>query len=222
VVVYDRLVGAEIVDYARRDAERVDVGKAPGAATMGQDEINALVARHAQAGKRVVRLKGGDPFIFGRGGEELDYLHARGIRTEIVPGITAATGCAAAAGIPLTHRDHAGAVTFVTGHAKDGGDEPDWGALAAPGRTLVVYMGVRSAGRIARRLMDHGLAGSTPASVIENGTTAAQRIVPSRLDSLDADMTAAGVAPPALLVIGEVAAYGGTTAAEAPPRAVAV
>jgi uroporphyrin-III C-methyltransferase/precorrin-2 dehydrogenase/sirohydrochlorin ferrochelatase len=223
VIVYDRLVGDGIVDYARRDAERIYVGKTPGAKAATQAEINALLAEYALAGKRVVRLKGGDPFIFGRGGEEMEYLHARGIRAEIVPGITAATGCAAAAGIPLTHRDHAKAVTFVTGHAQDGADEPDWPALATPGQTLVIYMGVRTAGRIADRLIDHGLAGSTPASVIENGTKSTQRVVATSLERLESDIRAHGISAPALLVVGEVAAYASTTASAAEPaRALAI
>lgn len=221
VVVHDRLVSDEIMDYIRPEAERVYVGKAPGAPAMGQAEINALIADRALAGKRVVRLKGGDPFVFGRGGEEMDYLRARGIRTEIVPGITAATGCAAAAGIPLTHRDHASAVTFATGHAKADADDPDWAALAAPGQTLVIYMGVRAAGRIARRLMANGLDGATPVGVVENGTTTAQRVLTSRLDSLEADMDAGAVAPPALLIVGQVAAYADAAAEASHARAEA-
>jgi len=205
VVLYDKLVGPEIVDYARRDALRVYVGKSKADHAMSQDAINALMAEHALAGRRVVRLKGGDPFIFGRGGEELDYLQRRGIAVEVVPGVTAAAGCAAAAGIPLTLRGTALAVTFITGHARDGEPDLDWASLAAGKQTLAVYMGVSTAGTVARRLIEHGLAAGTPVAVIENGTRPEQRVVTGRLEELDSRLRDAGISGPALIIIGEVA-----------------
>ncbi len=205
VVLYDKLVGPEIVDYARRDAERIYVGKTKVCHSKTQDEINALMAEHALAGRRVVRLKGGDPFIFGRGGEEMDYLKARGIAVEVVPGVTAAAGCAAAAGIPLTLRGTALAVTFLTGHARDGEPDLDWAALAGGKQTLAVYMGVTTAETVARRLIEHGLAAATPVAVIENGTRPEQRVVTGRLKELSGRLQDAGITGPALIIIGEVA-----------------
>jgi uroporphyrin-III C-methyltransferase/precorrin-2 dehydrogenase/sirohydrochlorin ferrochelatase len=205
VVLYDKLVGPEIVDYARRDAERIYVGKSKANHAKSQDEINALMAKHALAGKRVVRLKGGDPFIFGRGGEEMDYLQDRGIAVEVVPGVTAAAGCAAAAGIPLTLRGTALAVTFLTGHAKDGEPDLDWASLAAGKQTLAVYMGVSTAATVAQRLIEHGLATGTPVAVIENGTRPEQKVITARLDELAGRLQDAGIAGPALIIIGEVA-----------------
>ncbi len=151
VVVYDRLVAPEILNYLRRDAERITFGKAKGAHAKTQDQINALLCARARAGQRVLRLKGGDPLVFGRGGEELEYLRRHGVRVEVVPGVTAATACAAALGVPLTHRDHASALTLVTGHGRDGEPELDWPALAGQHQTLAIYMGVGAAGRIAAR-----------------------------------------------------------------------
>ena len=230
VVLYDKLVGPEIVDYARRDAERIYVGKSKANHAKTQDEINALMAEHALAGRRVVRLKGGDPFIFGRGGEEMDYLQARGIAVEVVPGVTAAAGCAAAAGIPLTLRGTALAVTFLTGHAKDGEPELDWASLAAGKQTLAVYMGVSTAGTVAQRLIEHGLSAATPVAVIENGTRPEQKVVTARLEELAGRLQEAGIAGPALIIIGEVArralesdlAAELQNAAAALPRALAV
>jgi uroporphyrin-III C-methyltransferase/precorrin-2 dehydrogenase/sirohydrochlorin ferrochelatase len=206
VVIYDKLVGLGVLDLARRDAERIYVGKSKGDHSKSQDEINALIAGQAQAGRRVVRLKGGDPFIFGRGGEELEYLRARGISAEVVPGITAALGCAAAAGIPLTHRDHAQAVTFATGQGKDGEPELDWATLARLNQTLVIYMGVGAAGRIAARLIDHGLDSATPVAVIENGTLPTERALYGRLSGLNWLVRQSDIKGPALIVIGKVAA----------------
>ncbi len=205
VVVYDKLVGPEIVDYARRDAERIYVGKAKGQHSKSQGDINQILLSAAQAGQKVVRLKGGDPFVFGRGGEEQHFLEDHGIKVEVVPGITAATGCAAAAGIPLTERGKAQSVTFITGHGKDGDPDLDWASLAKPNQTLAVYMGVSTAGRNAARLMSHGLAGSTPIAVIENGTRPEQRVLAGRLDSLGDLMAGHGITGPALIIIGEVA-----------------
>ncbi len=207
VILFDRLVSDEILNLARRDAERVFVGKAKANHAVPQDEIEARMIAYAREGKIVARLKGGDPFVFGRGGEELDALRAAGVEAHVTPGITAATGCAAAAGLPLTHRDEAQAVTFVTGHAK-GDAEPDldWGALAALKNTLVVYMGVGKAGVIAARMIAHGRAVATPAAVIENGARPEQKIVKGTLGDLGLMVDAAGIKGPALLVIGEVAA----------------
>jgi uroporphyrin-III C-methyltransferase/precorrin-2 dehydrogenase/sirohydrochlorin ferrochelatase len=226
VVIYDKLVGPGVLDLARRDAERLYVGKSRGDHSKSQDEINALIAAQAQAGRRVVRLKGGDPFIFGRGGEELEYLQRRGISVEAVPGITAALGCAAATGIPLTHRDHAQAVTFATGQGKEG-EEPelDWATLARLKQTLVVYMGVGAAGRIAARLIDNGLDAATPVAVIENGTLPSQKALYGRLSGLGWLVRQSGITGPALIVIGRVAALADAAAPaleSEPARAIAV
>ncbi len=208
VIVHDRLIGPDVLDRARRDAERIDVGKRPGSAAMSQDRINAILLREARAGRRVVRLKGGDPFIFGRGGEEAEYLRRHGVHVSIVPGITAATGCAAVAGIPLTHRDQVQALTFVTGQGRDGEPEVDWAALARGRQTIVVYMGRAAAGRIAGRLMAAGMDPATPAAMIVNGTLADQRVETAPLARLGALVAADGDggerAGPTLFVIGEV------------------
>lgn len=224
VVVYDRLIGDQMLDYVRRDAERIYVGKARGNHAMSQTAINALLLARARVGHRVVRLKGGDPFIFGRGGEEMACLQAAGIAVEIIPGITAAAGCAAAAGLPLTHRDYASGVTFVTGHMRDGAPEPDWAGLAALRHTLVIYMGVATAGTIGERLVAHGMAPATSVAVIENGTRPNQRVVAGALAELGPLVAEHAINGPALIVIGEVAALANTTAAEsvtARPRALA-
>lgn len=204
VVLYDRLVSAEVLDLARRDAERINVGKAAGKAHVSQDEINALLVKLAKQGKRVCRLKGGDPFIFGRGGEELEALAAEGIRFEVVPGITAAAGCAAYAGIPLTHRDHAQALTFVTGHCKGEADNVDWSALARPGHTVVFYMGLNQLETIVSRLREHGAPDTRAAAIIEQGTRSTQRVVTATLAELARKVHEARVESPALLIVGEV------------------
>lgn len=207
VILYDRLVSDEVLDLARRDADRLYVGKAKANHSVPQEKIEALMIALAREGKTVVRLKGGDPFVFGRGGEELDALRAAGVAARVTPGVTAAAGCAAAAGMALTHRDYAQAVTFVTGHAKGEADpDLDWAALAALKNTLVVYMGVGKASRIAEQLIAHGRAAATPAAVIENGTRENQIVVKGALGDLPSLIDAAGVKGPALLVIGEVAA----------------
>jgi uroporphyrin-III C-methyltransferase/precorrin-2 dehydrogenase/sirohydrochlorin ferrochelatase len=206
VIVYDRLVGPDIINHGRPDSRKIFVGKKKNAHSMPQSGINALLVHEAQQGRTVVRLKGGDPFIFGRGGEELDYLRKAGVQTTVVPGITAATGCAAASGIPLTHRDHAGAVTFVTGHAAPGNDGPDWAGLARSGQTLVFYMAVSTAGVTAKHLIENGLEPATPVAVIENGTLPNQRTVTGLLSELDAMIRDNAITGPALAVIGSVAA----------------
>jgi uroporphyrin-III C-methyltransferase / precorrin-2 dehydrogenase / sirohydrochlorin ferrochelatase len=197
-------VTPEILDLARRDAERVYVGKAAGAAHVSQEQINALLVELASAGKRVCRLKGGDPFIFGRGGEELEALAAHGIRFEVVPGVTAAAGCAAYAGIPLTHRDHAQALTFVTGHCKGETDKLDWELLGRPGQTSVFYMGLGHMENVIAQLRAHGVPAERAAAVIENGTQPSQRVVTGTLADLVAKVRAAQVQSPALLIVGEV------------------
>ncbi|ATE62316.1 uroporphyrinogen-III C-methyltransferase [Thauera sinica] len=204
VVVYDNLVSPAIVDLAPAGAQRIYVGKKAADHTLPQDEINALLVRLAGAGKRVVRLKGGDPFIFGRGGEEMEALVEAGITVEVVPGITAAAGIAAYAGIPLTHRDHAQSVVFTTGFLKDGRLDLDWPMLARHGQTLVIYMGISRLGEICAGLMAHGLPAATPAAVIERGTTHAQRVVTADLATLEARVRDEGVRPPALTVVGDV------------------
>ena len=214
VIVYDKLVDPAVLEYARRDARRIFVGKSKGDHTLPQSEINALLVAEAKAGRHVVRLKGGDPFVFGRGGEELDVLVAEGVRVEVVPGITAATGCAAYAGFPLTHRDHASSVVFVSGHSKDGLSDLDWRALANPRQTIVVYMGVSAAGEVAGKLIEAGLGASTPIAIVENGTRWDQRVIKGELQQAADLIRQHGVAGPALLVIGEV-----TRAAEAGVRA---
>jgi len=204
VVVYDRLVGADVLALARPAARRIYVGKASGHHSLPQDEINALLVRLAADGGRIVRLKGGDPFVFGRGGEEALTLVAHGIPFEVVPGVTAAAGVAAYAGIPLTHRDHAHAVTLVAGHLKDGTMALDWPALARPGQTVVVYMGLAGLPLLCRELVAHGLPAATPAAIVESATTPRQRIVTGTLADLPALAAAAQLEPPTLIIVGDV------------------
>jgi uroporphyrin-III C-methyltransferase / precorrin-2 dehydrogenase / sirohydrochlorin ferrochelatase len=218
VIVHDRLIGPRILDYARRDADRIYVGKARGSHARTQEEINELLASHARAGRRVVRLKGGDPFVFGRGGEEREYLLRQGLRVEVVPGVTAATGCAAATGIPLTHRDQAQTLTIVTAHGRDGEPDLDWRALARERQTLAVYMGASAAGRAAGRLIEHGRDPATPAAVIANGTLAEQRIAAGELRDLERLAREAGPGP-ALILIGEVVRHAEAWAERALPLA---
>ncbi len=206
VIVYDRLVAPEILERARRDARRLYVGKAKNHHSKTQGQINAILLDEARAGHRVVRLKGGDPFVFGRGGEEQDFLRRNGVEVEVVPGITAAAGCAAAAGIPLTHRGLAQAVTLLTGHAEDGEPDLDWAGLARSNQTLAIYMGVSTAGTLARRLTEHGLSGDTPAAIVENGTRPEQRVVLGRLADLGELVEEKAITGPALIIVGEVAA----------------
>ncbi len=204
VVVYDRLVSAEVLAMARRDAERVYVGKRRAHHCVPQDEINDRLVALARAGKSVVRLKGGDPFVFGRGGEEVEALVEAGVAVEVVPGITAALGCAATAGIPLTHRDHAQACIFVTGHLKDGSVDLDWQTLARPRQTVVIYMGVNALSMISGQLVAHGLPFSTPVALIENGTTDRERRVVGTLANIERQANKAGLNGPTLCVVGEV------------------
>jgi uroporphyrin-III C-methyltransferase/precorrin-2 dehydrogenase/sirohydrochlorin ferrochelatase len=204
-IVHDRLVSPSILGLAPR-ALKFYVGKARDRHAVPQHEINALLVRLAGEGLRVVRLKGGDPFIFGRGGEELEALVASGIPCEVVPGISAANGIAASAGIPLTHRDHAQTCVFVTGHLKDGTMELDWDALARPRQTLVVYMGLSALPMLCAELVRHGLAAATPAALVENGTTPRQRVVAGTLSTLPERAMAAGVASPTLIIVGDVVA----------------
>ncbi|CAL96167.1 uroporphyrinogen-III C-methyltransferase [Azoarcus olearius] len=204
VVVYDNLVSPAIIDLAPARAERIYVGKKAADHTLPQDEINQLLVKLAGEGKRVVRLKGGDPFIFGRGGEEMEVLVAAGVTVEVVPGVTAAAGIAAYAGIPLTHREHAQSVVFTTGFLKDGALDLDWPMLARRGQTLVIYMGISRLAEICAQLVAHGLPATTPAGVIERGTTAAQRVVTADLMTLPARVTEAGIRPPALTIVGDV------------------
>ena len=210
VILHDRLVSAEVLALARRDAERIAVGKEIGGdhhAT--QQRIHALMLELARAGKHVVRLKGGDPFVFGRGGEELELLRAHAIDYEVVPGITAALACAAYAGIPLTHRAHAQSLHLLTAHACSGDPDHDWGALAQPGQTLVFYMGVAGLARLRDALLAHGRPPSTPFALVERGSLPQQRVLTGRLDTLAELAQAHVIQAPALLVVGDVAALAG-------------
>jgi uroporphyrin-III C-methyltransferase len=204
VVVYDHLVGPEVLALIGRDADRVYVGKERSHHSMAQPDINALLVRLARAGRQVVRLKGGDPFVFGRGGEELQVLAAEGIPFEVVPGITAACGVASYAGIPLTHRDHAQSCTFVTGHLKDGSCELDWPALARPRQTVVIYMGLSGLATICAQLVAHGLPADWPAAVVSHGTLASQRVVCATLGTLADAVASEGLQSPCLTIVGEV------------------
>ena len=204
VVLYDHLVAPALVDLARRDAERLYVGKEKDRHAIGQDEINALMVKLAREGKRVVRLKGGDPFIFGRGGEEIEALAAQGIAFEVVPGVTAAAGAASFAGIPLTHRDYAQSCVFATGHLKDGDAQLDWAALARPRQTVVIYMGVGGLAKICKGLIEHGLPPELPAALVEKATWPEQRVLEGTLATLPALAGRAAVKAPALLIVGEV------------------
>ena len=204
VVLYDRLVAPAIVDMCRRDAERIYVGKRRAYHALAQQEINQLLIDLALQGKRVLRLKGGDPFIFGRGGEEIERLSEHHIPFQVVPGITAASGCAAYAGIPLTHRDHAQSVRFVTGHLKDGTVDLPWVELIAPGQTLVFYMGLVGLGEICRQLVLHGMQATTPVALIEQGTTANQRVFTGTLRDLPDTISHHDVHAPTLIIVGSV------------------
>lgn len=204
VVLYDNLVSPRLVDLVRRDAERIYVGKQQDCHALPQGDINQLMVKLARQGKRVVRLKGGDPFIFGRGGEEIEALAEQGIAFEVVPGVTAAAGAAAYAGIPLTHRDCADACVFVTGHHKDGTVQLDWEGLVRPRQTVVVYMGVGGLADICSQLVRQGLPASTPCAIVEKATLPEQRVIEGTLATLSRLAAEAVVRPPALLIVGEV------------------
>ena len=206
VVVYDRLVSQPILDMVRRDAEKIYAGKAKSDHAIPQENINQLLVRLAQEGKRVLRLKGGDPFIFGRGGEEIAELIDENIEFQVVPGITAASGCASYAGIPLTHRDHSQACIFVTGHRRDGEEGLNWEMLSHANQTVVFYMGLENVERICSALKAHGRAADTPAALIEKGTTSEQRVFIGDLDSLPAIIAEHEVRAPTLILVGEVVA----------------
>lgn len=203
IIVYDRLVSDEIMNLTRRDAERVFVGKRAGFHCVPQEQINQILLEQAKKGKRVVRLKGGDPFIFGRGGEELETLFNANIPFSVVPGITAASGCSAYSGIPLTHRDYAQSIRLITGHVKDG-SQIDWQSLAAEKQTLVFYMGLSQADSIRLNLINHGMDSSTPAAIVEEGTTTKQKVVCGTLGNLH--QLALQARSPSLIIIGRVVA----------------
>ena len=204
VVLYDNLVSPAIVDLVRRDAERIYVGKKSSNHALPQQDINALLVTLAKAGKTVLRLKGGDPFIFGRGGEEIEELAQHGVQFEVVPGITSAAGASCYAGIPLTHRDYAQSVTLVTGHRREGEIELDWPRLTNPSETVVVYMGVAQAERLCAQLIAHGRAPDTPAAVVQQATLPQQRVLIATLSTLPELAHNAGIKPPALIIIGNV------------------
>jgi uroporphyrin-III C-methyltransferase/precorrin-2 dehydrogenase/sirohydrochlorin ferrochelatase len=210
VCVYDKLVSKEVMELVRRDAELIYVGKARDRHTLPQEEINQLLVRLAKDGKRVLRLKGGDPFIFGRGGEEIETLMEHGVPFQVVPGITAANGVSAYAGIPLTHRDYAQSCIFTTGHLKPKSDqteavvELDWPALTRPNQTVVIYMGLVGLDQICAKLITHGLPANTPAAVVQQGTTIRQRVVVGDLSDLAVKVNAAELKPPCLIIVGQV------------------
>lgn len=205
VVLYDRLVAPAIVALTRKDARKIYVGKERDSHTVPQAELNALLVRLAKEGKRVLRLKGGDPFIFGRGGEEIEELAAAGIPFQVAPGITAASGCAAAAGIPLTHRDYAQSCVFVTGHLKDGKLDFNWRTLTQPKQTIAVYMGVKGADALRRGLLEHGMAADTPAAIVQQGTMPEQKTYAGTVGSLTEIVSRHDIKPPSMIIIGEVA-----------------
>jgi len=202
--VHDRLVSAPILDLCRRDADFIYVGKARADHALPQDDINALLVKLAKEGKRVCRLKGGDPFIFGRGGEEIEELAAAGIPFQVVPGITAANGCSAYAGIPLTHRDYAQSVRFVTGHLKEGSPELPWNELIHEQQTLVLYMGLVGLEKISAQLMAHGMAADMPVALVSQGTTRHQKVITGTLADIAGKVAGSGIKAPTLTIIGRV------------------
>ncbi len=204
VIVYDHLGAENVLDLARPEAEKIYAGKEASNHALPQEEINVLLVRLAKEGKRVVRLKGGDPFIFGRGGEEIETLAEHGVPFEVVPGVTAASGCGSYAGIPLTHRDHSQICVFATGHLKDGSVNLDWKALARPNQTVVFYMGIGGADEICRQLMENGLPTDHPAAVVQHGTSRRQRVLTATLGTLAAEINKSDIRPPALIIIGTV------------------
>jgi len=204
VVVHDHLVGPGVLALVSPQAERLYVGKERSRHSVPQDQINSLLVQLAREGREVVRLKGGDPFVFGRGGEELQVLAEAGVRFEVVPGITAACGVASYAGIPLTHRDHAQSCTFATGHLKDGSCDLDWPALTRPRQTVVIYMGLSGLPSICEQLIAHGLPPDWPAAVVSQGTLPGQQVVAATLATLPQAVAEAGLSSPCLTIVGEV------------------
>jgi uroporphyrin-III C-methyltransferase / precorrin-2 dehydrogenase / sirohydrochlorin ferrochelatase len=204
VVLYDNLVSNEIMNLVRRDAERIFVGKQRSNHTVRQEAISSMLVSLAGEGKRVLRIKGGDPFIFGRGGEEIEMLAAKGIPFQVVPGITAAAGCAAYAGIPLTHRDHAHSVVFMTGHGKDGPVDIDWNAIIEPRQTVAIYMGLSQMGGLMDEFINHGVSPDLPAAVIDNGTRSSQQVVVATVGSLAQAAAEAGLRGPTIIIVGSV------------------
>lgn len=231
VILHDQLVSEEVLDMARRDAERIDVGKRAGDHHRSQEEIHSLMEQQSRLGKTVVRLKGGDPFVFGRGGEELEYLRQLGINYEVVPGISAALACAAYSGIPLTHRDHAATLSFVTGHAAARPGEKssgklagvDWRAIAGPGRTAVIYMGLKQAEKIQKELLKAGISQDLPVAFVSNGSMEKQRVLHGTVGKLPQLARRTEPGAPTLLIIGQVAALGSNLAwfGNIPPMRVA-
>jgi uroporphyrin-III C-methyltransferase/precorrin-2 dehydrogenase/sirohydrochlorin ferrochelatase len=206
VVVYDNLVSDGVISLIHYGAKKIYVGKQTNRHTLPQAEINQLLVALAKAGKKVIRLKGGDPFIFGRGGEELDVLAEQGVAFEVVPGITAASGISCYSGIPLTHRDYAQSCLFTTGHLKDGSLDLDWPSLARPNQTVVIYMGLGAFSEIALQLIRHGMPASMPAAIIEKGTTRQQRVVTGTLQTLPDQVRSLGLKSPSLIIVGQVVA----------------
>lgn len=204
VVVYDHLVSSAVLDFVNPDAKRIYAGKRRNEHTMRQEQINGLLVQLAQEGKQVVRLKGGDPFIFGRGGEELQTLATHGIAFEVVPGVTAASGVSSYAGIPLTHRDYAQSCLFVTGHLKDGTADLDWHSLVRPSQTVVIYMGLGGLPEICRQMMQHGASPALPVAVVQDGSIPTQRVVTGTLTDIPARVAEARLRSPCLTIIGEV------------------
>jgi uroporphyrin-III C-methyltransferase len=203
-IVYDNLVSPAVLDFVAPDAERIYAGKRRNEHTMRQEQINLLLVKLAREGKHVVRLKGGDPFIFGRGGEELQVLAEHGIDFEVVPGITAASGVSSYSGIPLTHRDHAQSCLFVTGHLKDGSADLDWEALVRPRQTVVIYMGLNALADICRQLIKHGAPASRPIAVVQHGTIATQQVLTGTLADLPQRVLESGFTSPSLIIVGDV------------------
>jgi len=204
VVVYDHLVSSAVLDFVSPTAQRIFAGKRRNEHTMRQEQINTLLVQLAQEGKQVVRLKGGDPFIFGRGGEELQTLAAHGVAFEVVPGITAASGVSSYAGIPLTHRDYAQSCIFVTGHLKDGSADLDWPSLVRPHQTVVIYMGLGGLPEICRQMILHGAPPDLPIAVVQDGSIATQRVVTGTLANMPERVAQAKLRSPCLTLIGEV------------------
>jgi len=210
VIVYDNLVSSGVLDLSAPQARRIFVGKRRNEHTLRQEQINGLLVQLAREGKQVVRLKGGDPFVFGRGGEEMQELAAHGVDFEVIPGVTAACGVASYAGIPLTHRDYAQAVVFVTGHLKDPSDILDWPALVRPNQTVVIYMGLNALPDICQQLIAHGAPPTRPIAAVQHGTLATQQVLTGTLQDLPPKVAHSGFTSPSLLIVGEVVKLHGT------------